>query len=266
MKIITGHQPVYLPWLGLFHKIALADVFVFMDDVQYLQQDWNNRNRIKGPRGAFWLTVPVHVKASPSSLLKDILVAGEGWESKKHWQYSHWKSLQTAYGGAPFWDRYAAFFEDLYLQKPWKWLADVNGCILDYLLGVLAIEVEQVRASSVGFTGQKSDLVLDHCRKLGADACVLGMQGRNYLVEEDFIREGISIYYQDYQHPCYRQQFDEFIPHLSVVDLLFNCGPDSRSILLSGNISKGDLIARLTGSATLDEAQSRFSERGCHES
>ena len=243
MRIITGHQPVYLPWLGLFHKISLADVFVFMDDVQYLEQDWNNRNRIKNSHGAFWLTVPVRLKASPSKQLKDILIDWEGWgTSKHHWQRKHWRSLQMCYRGSPYWDTYAPFFEKLYTKKPWKWLVDVNEHVLHYLLDVLNIEVEFIRASSYGFEGDKSDLVLDHCCKLDANLCVLGMHGKDYLIEEDFINEGVSIYYQDYEHPRYEQRFGEFISHLSVVDLLFNCGPASRGILLSGNVSKADLV------------------------
>lgn len=243
MRIITGHQPVYLPWLGLFHKISLADVFVFMDDVQYLEQDWNNRNRIKDTHGAFWLTVPIRLKASSSKLLKDILIDWEGWESSKHhWQRKHWRSIQTCYGGARYWDAYAPFFEELYTKEPWKWLVDLNEHVLHYLLDLLDIEVEFIRSSSYGFAGYKSDLVLDHCRKLDADLCVLGMLGRDYTKEEDFLREGISIYYQDYKHPRYEQRFDDFISHLSVMDLLFNCGPGSGEILLSGNVSKTDLV------------------------
>jgi predicted TIM-barrel fold metal-dependent hydrolase len=237
----AGHQPVYLPWLGLFHKIALADVFIFMDDVQYLEQDWNNRNRVKGPQGAFWLTVPVRLKDSPSKLLKDIRIASDGWGSKKHWQRLHWRSLQTCYSGALYWETYAPFFEELYTRKPWEWLVDVNKRMLHYLLDALGIEVEFVRASEYGFEGEKSDLVLDHCRKLEADVCVLGMHGRDYLVEEDFFKAGVSIYYQDYQHPRYNQRFGDFISHLTVVDLLFNCGPESRSVLLSGNVSPSAL-------------------------
>jgi hypothetical protein len=243
MRIITGHQPVYLPWLGLFHKISLSDAFVFMDDVQYLHQDWNNRNRIKGTHGTFWLTVPVRQKASVSNILKDIRIDSGGWDGKKHWQTKHWRSLQMCYGNTPYWDTHAPFFEDLYTAKPWEWLVDVNKHMLHYLLKTLDIRVEFIQASSYGFEGHKSDLVLDHCLKLDAEVCVLGTQGRDYLVEKDFIREGISIYYQDYQHPTYAQRFGAFASHLSIVDLLFNHGPESRKILESGNVLRPQLEA-----------------------
>ena len=109
------------------------------------------------------------------------------------------------------------------------------------MLRILGVEVEIVKASEYGFQGYKSDLVLNHCRKLDANLCVLGTLGRDYIKEEDFLREGISIYYQDYKHPRYEQRFGEFLSHLSVVGLLFNCGPASAEILLSGNVSKADL-------------------------
>ncbi len=241
MRVITGHQPVYLPWLGLFHKISLADVFIFMDDVRYLEQDWNNRNKIKGQHGSFWLTVPVKLKNSGSLLLKDIVVDSGGWGGKRHWQIRHWKSIQSCYAKTPYWEEYAPFFEKLYTKRPWKWLSELNEAVLQYLLRILGVEVEIVKASEYGFQGYKSGMVLDHCRKLDANLCVLGTLGRDYIKEEDFLRQGISIYYQDYKHPSYEQRFGEFLSHLSVVDLLFNCGPASGEILLSGNVSKADL-------------------------
>lgn len=241
MRIITGHQPVYLPWLGLFHKISLADAFVVMDDVQYLQQDWNNRNQIKGPSGAFWLSVPVKLADSSSKLLKDIRIDWEGWDSKRHWQLAHWRSLQMCYSRAKYWTDYAPFFEELYTSGPWKWLCEINEQLLHFFLQQLGIEVEFVRASEYGFSGMKSDLVLDHCRKLDAEMCVLGAQGKDYVQEQDFADEGVSVYYQNYQHPVYPQRFGEFISHLSAVDLLLNCGPDSLSILISGNVDRADL-------------------------
>lgn len=243
MKIITGHQPVYLPWLGLFHKIALADAFVFMDDVQYLEQDWNNRNRIKGPQGPFWLTVPVRLRASASRQLKDVALVADGWGSQGHWQAAHWRSLQSCYGKAHYWDLYAPFFEQLYTARPWHWLAELNEVILHYCLDTLSIRTEFIRASAAGFTGHKSDLVLDHCRRLGADVCVLGTLGRDYICTEDFHAAGVALYFQDYQHPTYPQRFGAFCPRLSVVDLLFNCGPRSRDILLGGNVTREDITA-----------------------
>lgn len=241
MRIVSGHQPVYLPWLGLFHKIALCDVFVFMDDVQYLKQDWNNRNRVKGSQGAFWLTVPVQLKKSVSLMLKDIILTDEPWDNKNHWQRAHWKSIQSSYARAPYWDDYAGQLEAIYLDKPWTHLSDLNEAMLKLLLKFLGMDVEMVKGSQMQFSGKKSDLVLDHCRKLNGDFCVLGTHGRGYLDEASFSRNNIGFHYQDYNHPVYPQKFGGFEPHLSVIDLLFNCGPASGDVLMSGNIGKADL-------------------------
>ena len=243
MTIVSGHQPVYLPWLGLFHKISLCDVFVFMDDVQYLKQDWNNRNRIKGPQGAFWLTVPVSLRESASDCLKDIRVVQENWGDRKNWQQVHWKSLESCYRRAPYWDDYADELRAIYLATRWDFLSPLNERLLTFFLSALDMPAEIVRASEIGFTGRKSDLVLDHCRKLGAGFCVLGAHGRDYLDEQKFRDENIGFYYQDYQHPVYPQLFGDFVSHLSAVDLLFNCGPESRRILLAGNMTKDGLGA-----------------------
>lgn len=238
MKIISGHQPVYLPWLGLFHKIALCDEFVFMDDVQYLRQDWNNRNKIKGSHGAFWLTVPVSLKQSASELIKDIQISQDGWGSKKYWQNVHWNSIETCYRRAPHWARYADELQSIYLDQKWELLAPLNRRLLTFFLTALEIKVSVVCASEVGFDGTKSDLVLDHCKKLNGSFCVLGTHGRDYLEIDKFSDHGIGVYFQDYKHPEYDQLFGQFVSHLSALDLLFNCGPNSREVLLSGNISK----------------------------
>ena len=130
--------------------------------------------------------------------------------------------------------------------------------MLHYCLSVLDIPVAFVRASERGFEGRKSDLILDHCRKLEAELCVLGMHGRDYLREADFFAERISVYYQNYRHPVYSQRFGEFCANLSIVDLLFNCGPESKSILLTGNVSRSELIAeglRLSEPSALEPLQ-----------
>lgn len=240
MRIVSGHQPAYLPWLGLLHKVALADVFVFMDDVQYLTQDWNNRNKIKGPQGAFWLTAPVR-KETAGGALKDVRIVDDGWGGRRHWQMEHWRSLESCYRKAPYWDAHAAFFEQLYVQRAWRYLAELNETILRYLMEAFDLAPQWVRGSECGFVGRKSDLVLEHCRRFDADACVLGALGREYLVEGDFLAAGVSVMYQDYRHPTYPQRFGEFCSHLSAVDLLLNCGPQSREILFDGNVTRADI-------------------------
>jgi len=249
VHVVSGHQPAYLPWLGLFHKMALADTFVLMDDVQYLKEDWINRNRVKNSHGAFWLTVPVRRKESNSDKINDIIVDDTGWGTRRHWQIEHWRSISSCYGNAPYWDAYAGFLENFYTARPWRRLVDINLTLMDFFANSLGIAPRFVRGSEQNFRGQKSDLVLEHCTRFNGNLCVLGTHGRDYIVERDFFARGINIYFQDYQHPQYQQRFGDFAPHLSIIDLLFNCGPRSRDIVLQGNMSKEALTAAVQASA-----------------
>lgn len=247
-RIVTCHQPTYLPWAGLFHKLALADRYVVMDTVDYSPRNWLNRNRVKGPQGPFWLTVPVSFTASPSRALRDIAIDTAPDSGAGEWQANHWRSLQYAYGKAPFWRRYAAAFEHFYLAGTWTGLAELNLALLRYLAGELGVETEFVLASELGWEGRKSQLVLDHCRRAGGSAYVAGVNGHAYLLEPEFLAAGVSIVYQCYRGPVYRQRHGPFVPDLSVVDLLFNMGDESASLLSQGNVTRADLIGTLQGS------------------
>lgn len=226
--VLTAHQPVYLPWLGLFHKISLADTFVSFNRVQYLPKDWNNRNRIKTADGPVWLTVPVLRKGHREKPLDEIEI-----NNALPWQRKHWRTLEAAYRRAPHFSAYAAYFEEVYARE-WRTLAELDEAMLAWFLETLGIAVRVLRASEFDFKGTKSDLVLDMCVQLGADAFVFGSLGRDYARVDDFAERGIEVVFQDYRHPVYPQLHGEFVPFLSVVDLLFNCGPDSLAILTSG--------------------------------
>lgn len=239
--ILTDHQPVYLPWLGLFHKIALADEYVFLDTVQYLKRDWNNRNKIKTPQGDLWLTVPVRSAGQFEQKLTDVLI-----DNTQDWRKKHWRAFEMSYGKAPFWDRYASFLGDLY-QREWTHLNDLNETIFRYLLEALHLNPRIHLARDLHLQGEKSDLMLDMCRQLGADVFVFGALGRDYADVESFQRAGIQVVFQDYRHPVYRQLWGSFASHLTVFDLLFNCGDDSHDILLSGNTSRQEMLDRLAG-------------------
>lgn len=233
--ILTAHQPVYLPWLGLFHKIALADGFCYFDDVQYQNKDFNNRNKIKGPNGSFWLTVPVKGRSHYQIKVKDAEISEDGV-----WRRKHWRSLLECYRTATHFARYADFFEEVY-RREWRLISELNEYLLKFFLAELGIKVAYHKMSEMKFEGKKSDLVLDMCEKLGASEYIFGALGRGYADSSKFEARGIRAHFQEYQHPEYPQLFGPFEPHLSIVDLLFNCGPDSLEILMSGNVKQGQL-------------------------
>ncbi len=231
--ILTAHQPVYLPWLGLFHKISLADKFVIFDTVQYLKKDWNNRNQIKTAQGPAWLTVPVLTHGKFDQALTEVVI-----NNTVDWRKKHLKSIELNYRKAHFFDRYIDFFRQIYNQE-WQRLVDLNEALLRYFLKELKIEVEIHYGHDLGLEGYKSDLVLDMCRKMNAEVYIFGALGRNYAEVEKFEESGIKVMFQDYHHPSYPQLWGEFVSHLSVIDLLFNVGSEKAlEIIKQRNIGK----------------------------
>ena len=214
-----------------------------VDDVQYLSQDWNNRNRIKNPQGKpIWLTVPVNIKGSKSLLLKDILIAEESsLPERKRWQSIHWSSIQMSYGKCRYFNEYRAFFKWLYLETKWACLADLNFAILKQIFKWFGFPAQIVVASEENFTKKKSDLVIEHAQKFNADAIVTGIHGQDYI-DVDYAEDlGINVIIQNYNHPEYNQRFGKFVSHLSFVDLLFNYGPHSLEISLENNLTRDAL-------------------------
>ncbi len=233
--ILTAHQPVYLPWLGLFHKIALADKYVFFNEVQYLPKDWMNRNKIKTNSVSTMLTVPVLRKGHRDNITSNLLI-----NNSEKWKKKHLRSIYINYKKTPFFDDYYSFFEDTY-SRDWDYLDDLNEHMLKWFLQKLNIKTEFLKASDFDFVGTKSNLVLNMCKKLCADTYIFGSLGKDYANKEEFSDENIKLVFQDYNHPNYSQLHGEFVSNLSIIDLLFNCGKKSYDVLMSGNISKEEL-------------------------
>ena len=222
--ILTAHQPAYLPYLGLFHKIAQADVFVSFDDVQYCPKDYQNRNKIWTSHGPQWLTVPVH--HSRETKIYDVQI-----NKALPWQRKHWKSIEQSYHKAEYWSVYNNALAILYAIE-YDSLCALNADLLRTILGWLGIATEIRKASDYTFHGEKSARVLDMCQQLGADTYIFGALGRNYADVAAFELAEIKVIFQDYRHPVYSQFGGEFMSHLSILDLLFHHGPKAKQILI----------------------------------
>ena len=127
-------------------------------------------------------------------------------------------------------------------NKNWEYLSDLNEYMLKWFLRELGIKTQFLKASEYTFQGTKSDLVLDMCKQLKTDVYIFGTLGKDYTNVRDFENNNIKIIFQDYKHPIYNQLHSEFKENISIIDLLFNCGPDSYNILMSNNISQKDLL------------------------
>lgn len=222
MKLVVL-QPGYLPWLGFFDQMHWADIFVVYDDVQYTKNDWRNRNRIKGTNGPQWLTVPVHFHLG--NLIKDVAL-----HQDKRWVESHVKSLQFAYAKGKYFDDYFPQIKKL-IKAPHERLIDLDMTLIMYLKGTLGIDTQVLYSSRMEAKGSKSQRLINICHECSATQYLTGDAARDYLDVKLFEDNGIEVRYHHYKHPEYPQLFGDFVPHLSVVDLLFNCGPESLDYL-----------------------------------
>ncbi len=232
--IVAAHQPHYFPWLGYIHKMAQADLFIVMDDLQYEKDNFQNRNRIKVNNSSAWITVPLE-RGSQTDRICDKLIKNDGVSAKEHWQRRTWTSLQIHYGKAPHFARYADEVEEVF-TRPWTRLLDLTLHILDLVRRWFGIARPLLRSSSLQLEGQKTDRIMDFCRKVDAKVYLSGRGGSTGYLDVDALRQaGVAVAWQSFEHPVYPQRYPAlgFIPRMCVLDMLFNCGPASRDILLS---------------------------------
>ncbi|TQR32565.1 WbqC family protein [Brevibacillus brevis] len=213
MKKISIHQSQYIPWAPYFKKIAMSDVFVVMDSVQYQKNGVQNRNRIRDKNSDYWLTIPI------TGNLTDVI--SEKRLASDRWMMKHWKSIQSAYRSAPNWELYAEKIEFLYQQR-YSTLLEANQAFFIFLMDSLKINTQVVFLSELQVTGEKSDLVLNICKELCATEYISGYGSKSYLNEKKFIESGVEINYLESISPVYPQVQGEFISGLSMIDMLLN--------------------------------------------
>lgn len=224
--IIGILQPGYLPWLGFFEQMYKSDIFVIYDDVQYDKEGWRNRNRIKTANGIQWLTVPVLLKSAESSAIVDVKI-----DNKVNWRKKHFAAIQQNYSKTPYFKKYIDIFEDAY-TRDWEYLVDIDMHFIYRLAECLEMENKRiVRSSTFTVTGDRIERLINICKFFCADTFYEGAAGKNYIDEQVFLNQGVKVQFQIYQHPTYQQLYGDFIPNLSIIDLLFNHGPESVGII-----------------------------------
>ena len=226
--IVAIHQPQYLPWLGYFDKIERCDIFVLLDDVQYKKNEWQNRNKIRAARRWQWITVPVRYRFG--QMINQVKI-----DNNVDWRGSHYKSLVINYNKAPYFKDYEPFFKMTY-ERNWGYLTDINTHFIEYLVKSLGITTKLMRSSQLLTEGQKTERLVEICKKLGADTYLSGQGAREYLDLSQFEEEGIKVLFQDFNHPTYKQVYNNFEPFMSIVDLLFNYEDKSLEVLRGGKV------------------------------
>lgn len=222
MKRVVILQPNYIPWKGYFDLINSVDEFVLYDDMQFTRRDWRNRNQIKTPQGVQWLTVPVQVKGKYHQTIRETQVDGRDWAD------SHWKALCANYRRAAHFREFAGLLEPVYLGFEGGSLSVLNRTLIERVCGCLGIATRISNSWDYQLAPGKTERLADLCRQAGGREYVSGPSAKDYIDEQVFADRGIALTWFDYEgYPEYPQLWGDFVHGVSIVDLLFNCGPSS---------------------------------------
>lgn len=231
--IVSIHQPNYLPWSGFFHKISLCDVFVLLDDVPFSKNSYQNRCRIKTNQGAAWLTVPVVTSGLLGQSTDRVRIDPHSSFTEKHRQ-----TVGINYKRAPYYEQLNSWLSPVY-EASWELLADMTSDLIVRAAADLGIKTKLVRSSTIRSEGVRSEKLCSICTALGATEYISGPSGRDYLDLQPFKEHGVAVTYHSFTPPTYPQLHGEFMPGLSIIDLIASCGPESSTILsLSGGKSE----------------------------
>jgi hypothetical protein len=222
MKKVAILQSNYIPWKGYFDLLASVDEFILYDDMQYTRRDWRNRNRIKTPRGPQWLTVPVKVSGRFHQSIRETELDGAEWAGR------HWKTLAGNYRQAPHYPEIARLLEPSYLGTRHTHLSQLNRVLLETICGYLGIRTKISNSWDYTLINGKTERLADLCIQAGGTEYVSGPAARDYLDEGHLHQRGLKLTWFDYDgYPEYPQLWGAFDHHVSIVDLLFNCGPNA---------------------------------------
>lgn len=224
MKRVCIIQSSYIPWLGFFDMIRRSDEYIALDCAQYTKRDWRNRNFLQFHSCVGRLTVPV-VKGSRQKPIEEVEIAGP------EWAYRHWKSISQAYAKAPYFASYKDYFEPIYRNPP-TMLSVLNRRLIDAVLAALNIKTICKLSTDYGRFHGKIERLVMLCKSAGATHYLTGPKAKNYLDEKAFLEAGVTVEWMEYTYPPYRQfRGGPFIPQLSILDAIFNEGPNVVDIM-----------------------------------
>jgi hypothetical protein len=231
-KIVTAHQPNYIPWIGLFSKIQQSHCFVVADTFTLGNQTPFNRNKIRTNTGWGYLTIPLPHKS------KAIRLCDIPSPPDKKWQDLHWQTIYRNYARTEYFKDYQDFFKEIYFGD-FEYLWQINLKIILYLMRCFNIEVEVLKASDLGVDPDlpTTEFIISMVNRAGGNIYLSGPSGKNYLELEKFPQNNLGLKFFKLEHPVYEQRYPGFEPNMSAIDLLFNHGPLAGDIIKkSGNI------------------------------
>ena len=223
---VVGHQPQYLPYIGILNKISKADIYIIVDHVQFRKKYFHNRTYIKVNDQALLLTVPVLSKGKYKAAISGIEI-----NHQSNWVAKHLKSFRYAYSKAPFFRDYYETIENI-LTKKHKFLSDLTSELLIFFLEEFDL-VKDIRFSNpMALNGKKTELLIELTRAVNGDVYISGEGAKDYFDEERFSLSGLKHIFSEFSHPKYPQQGRTFLEGMGCIDLLFNCGKDGRKHII----------------------------------
>jgi len=224
MKKIAILQSNYIPWKGYFDLIAAVDEFIIYDDMQFTKNDWRNRNKIKTPRGSEWLSIPVGININRR--ICDVSLPSNNWNIK------HWKTLEANYSKAPHFNVIKEWLKPVYCELKFEGLSEFNRYIIELICDYLEINTKISWSWDYEFQDGKTKRLLELCRQAGGTDYLTGPSAKGYLDEYYFEKEKINLHYFDYSnYKEYNQLWGSFDHYVSVLDLLFNNGSESKKYM-----------------------------------
>lgn len=218
--IVGVHQPNYLPWLGYFYKMAMSNVFIFLDDVEFPKGSYVNRNKLAVNGVGKWLTVPTGREYQ--ALIMASYPAGDAWIAK------HLRTLEASYGRAPYFSDYFSEISAILNAQGSCDFARLNIALIEYVASKIGIDCICLRSSQMNVEGKSDARLADLVSAVGGGTYISGSGGSNYQSEQTFTVKGIELTYTDFLAEPYSQKNDtSFIPGLGVLDALFNIGGDA---------------------------------------
>ncbi len=215
-KILSCLQPTYLPWIPFFERVILSDVFIILDDVEFSKNSNHNRNFIKANSKQLLLTVPVKYKNH--IMIKDIEI-----DNKKNWKKKHWESIKQTYGKLLYFKNFSTELEEIY-NKDWKYLSNLNIELIKFFVKYLKIKTNIFLSSNIRVEGNSNQKLINLCKYFDADTFVVKKNTEHYHPKKVFLENNIEFKYISNKIINYEQQGDNFIPSLSILDYVSNCG------------------------------------------
>lgn len=220
--ILSAHQLNYLPYPGLFSKINLCDKFIYLSNVQFEKKSWQSRNRIINKDKDFLLSIPI-LNKNIKQLICEVKI-----NNKTDWKKKHLKSIENNYSKTKYYKKYISFFREFY-EKNWIYLAELNEYFLKYILNELKIKTEIISDKKFNFKEKKNNFIIEMCNYFNADKYLSNKGSEKYIDLELFKKNKINHQFINYKHTNYRDKNNPYIINLSIIDMLFFCGPNETS-------------------------------------